>query len=152
MQQRVPWLRVVLALCVVAGMAATAMATYVRPTGKPPTDADMVMIGGRGNVLAIRILNLTPYDIVEDPANISAKANTNTSRSSHQSFTFAPVGWPVSLPALDGSWYQDTGTNAWEFKPTNPNTQVHPYSFAVAWDEQGAYVTDSKMGLLIKNV
>ena len=145
------WPCILLALVLIAGAAATA-AAYDRPTTSPPTDADMVLINGRAATVGIRILNLTPYEIVEDTTAITAKGSTDISRKTHKSMMFAPVGWPIKLPKVSGQWWQDPLTYSWAFKPDKLNGANHPYSFAVAWDDQGGYVTNSTMGWTIKGV
>jgi hypothetical protein len=95
------WPCILLALALIAGAAATASA-YTRPTTSPPTDADMVLINGHSWSMGIRILNLTPYEIVEDMSGITAKGSTDISRKTHKSMMFAPVGWPIRLPAVPG--------------------------------------------------
>jgi hypothetical protein len=112
----------------------------------------MVLINGHSLSMGIRILNLTPYEIVEDPTAITAKGSTDISRKTHKSMMFAPVGWPIKFPAVPGQWWQDPLTYSWAFRPDSPNYAIHPYSFALAWDDQGGYVTNSTMGWTIKGV
>ena len=146
------WLCILLALALIVGAAATATA-YTRPTTSPPTDADVVLINGHSWSMGIRILNLTPYEIVEDTTAITVKGSTDINRKTHKSMMFAPVGWPVKLPAVPGSWDPDPKTLLYTFKPdSNFNETIHPYSFALAWDDQGGYVTNSTMGWTIKGV
>jgi hypothetical protein len=146
------WPCILLALALIVGAATTASA-YTRSTASPPTDADMVLINGRAATVGIRILNLTPYEIVEDTTANTAKGSTDISRKTHKSMMFAPVGWPINLPALPGGWGpQDPLTGASTFNPDSPNNTTHPYSFAVAWDDQAGYVTNSTMGWTIKGV
>jgi hypothetical protein len=145
------WPCILLALALIVGTAATASA-YTRPTTSPPTDADMVLINGHSWSMGIRILNLTPYEIVEDMSGITAKGSTNISRKTHKSMMFAPVGWPIKLPAVPGKWNPDVDTGLYTFQPDSPNYAIHPYSFAVAWDDQGGYVTNSTLGWTIKGV
>lgn len=145
------WPCILLALALTAGTAATASA-YTRPTTKPPTGADICLINGHAGSMAVRILNLTPYDIVEDMSFMTVKGSTDLSRGNHDPMMFAPVGWPIKLPKVPGTWQQDPGTLAWAFKPDSPNEQVHPYSFAVAWNDQGTFQTESTMGWTIKGV
>lgn len=142
---------ILLALALIVG-AAVAASAYTRPTTSPPTDADMVLINGHSWSMGIRILNLTPYEIVEDTTAITAKGSTDLSRKTHKSMMFAPVGWPIKFPAVPGQWWQDPLTYSWAFQPDSPNYTIHPYSFAVAWDDQGGYVTNSTMGWTIKDV
>lgn len=145
------WPCILLALALIAGTAATASA-YTRPTTSPPTGADMVLINGHSWSMGIRILNLTPYEIVEDLTAITVKGSTDINRKTHKSMMFAPVGWPIKLPAVPGQWWQDPLTYSWAFRPDSPNYAIHPYSFALAWDDQGGYVTNSTMGWTIKGV
>lgn len=135
-----------------ASMASMTPPTdYKRSTSTPPTDADLVLIGGNAKTLVIRMLNLTPYQIVEDTPAIMAEECTNTTRTDKKSMMIAPVGWPSGFPAVPGEWQEDPN-HKWAFVPRSPNDEIHPYNFAVAWDDQGGHVDNSTMGWVIKNV
>jgi hypothetical protein len=143
---------VLLALCAGAGMASTPVPTdYKRADNKPPTDADLVLINGNAKTLVIRVLNLTPYQIVEDTPAIMAEECTNTDRDDKKSMMIAPVGWPSGFPAVPGDWKQNEDMS-WGFIPKSPNTEIHPYNFAVAWDDQKSHVDNSTMGWVVKGV
>ncbi|MBI5582791.1 MAG: hypothetical protein HY892_03110 [Deltaproteobacteria bacterium] len=145
------WLCALLAIGFVAGMALDA-AAYTRPTGEPPTDADLTLIGGKSQTVVVRLLNLTPYKIVQDPSGITAVGSTDKDRNAHKSFLFVPLGWPSVMSGLQGTWSQAETNGPWAFTPSNTNTATHPYNFVVAWDDQGGYVADSSMGWTIQGV
>ena len=116
------------------------------------------MIGGRSKTLVIRLLNLTPYDLAQDTADITALNTLDTNRNTHKSGMFAPLGWPGAyLFGLHGDppnngWTQSKDTGNYIFTPNATNTSTHPYNFVVSWDDQGGYVTNSTTGWIIKGV
>lgn len=140
------------ALIVLGLSAGQSMADYTRPDGKtPPTPADLVMVDTLSKTLVIRMLNLTPYTITQDQDYLPAD-NLNRDRKSHQSMMYAPVGWPKTLPALQGTWTVD-GNGLEMFIPDpESNSSVHPLNFVVTWDDQGGYVENSSIGWTIEDV
>lgn len=131
---------------------AMADSDYTRPDNDkiPPTPADLVMVDTLSNTLVIRMLNLTPYTITQDPDYLPAD-NQNSDRKDHQSMMYAPVGWPKTLPALQGTWTVDEhGFEMFVPDPDN-NSSLHPLNFVVTWDDQGDYVKNSTIGWTIKD-
>ena len=156
-ERPVHWrLWVLLVLVFIPGLAADAGAEYSRDNAAIPTAADLVMMKSRSQTLVIRLLNLTPYNVVQDTAHISTMSGaTDTDRQVAKSGMFAPVGWPGgadALRGLHGTWSQIPDTGNWLFTPDATNTWVHPYNFVVAWDDHGGNVTKSQMGWTIKGV
>ncbi len=149
-----------LGLALVAGVAAPAWAAtspYVHPMptsdDKPPTPMDMVTIGGYANTIAVRILNLTPYELVADHTGITTKDCTDRSRSTHKSFMYAPVGWPKTIPGLAGQWQPNPQSPGhFTFVPQNPNHTVHPYNFVLAFIENAGDVKSGDMAWTVKQV
>lgn len=144
-----PLLLVALAL----GPAAPADAQYVRPTGTPPTPADLAMTQGRSKTVVVRMLNLTPYSIGQDssqPVN-DFKSLYEFNRMTHETGMFAPVGYVNALNSMPGAWENDPETG-WAYVPASPNTETHPLSMLVSWEDQGGYVTDAAMGYAIHDV
>jgi len=135
-----------------AGLVVDAAgAEWQPPTTKPPTQADLTMIGGRSLTLVIRLLNLSPYQLTL--VNLVApEAYTNTDRCTKKSIMYVPVGAPKSVPGLEGTWSQDDYTLDWAFTPSTTNTSTHPYNFVVSWDDQGGYVANSNITWLINSV
>ncbi len=145
------WLVAPLLVGLTVGLAGTAQATYTHPTsGDPPTPMDLVQIGGSAKTLTVGILNLTPYAVTFDSANSTVQGSTDTNRKTHKSFMFAPVGWPASIPAVAGSWSQDSEGN-WVFEIA-PQTTTHPYYFVLTFDDQGGYVSNGRMTWTVANV
>jgi hypothetical protein len=132
---------------------AMADSDYTRPDNDniPPTPADLVMVDTLSKTLVIRMLNLTPYTITQDPDYLPAD-NQNRDRNNHKSMMYAPVGWPKTLPALQGTWTMDE--HGFEMFVPDPesNSSVHPLNFVVTWDDQGGYVKNSTIGWTIKDV
>lgn len=157
-QRRVPHRAcVLLALGVTLGLAMDATAAYTRPTTKPPTDADLVMIGGAAKTLVVRILNLTPYIITYDAQNSTVKGTTGSQddldRGNAKSMMFAPVGWYDNLPGVMGDWSYDEASASWVFTPEpGANDSLHPYSFVLSWDDNDKHVDNSTMSWNITNV
>ena len=139
------------ALIVLGLSAGPAMADYTRPDTDPPTPVDLLMVDTLSKTLVIRMLNLTPYSITQDPDYLPAD-NLNSDRKSHQSMMYAPVGWPKTLPALIGTWEMDS--NGLEMFVPDPasNSSLHPLNFVVTWDDQGNYVENSAIGWTIEGV
>ena len=141
------------ALIVLGLSTGPAMADYIRPDNDktPPTPADLVMVDTLSKTLVIRMLNLTPYTITQDPDYLP-EDNQNRDRKNNQSMMYAPVGWPKTLPALQGTWIMDD--NGLEMFVPDPesNRSVHPLSFVVTWDDQGGYVENSSFGWTIEDV
>ena len=149
------WFFLLFVLGFITVAAVDSKADYTRNPDLIPTDADLTLIGGRANTVVIRLLNLTPYNIVQDPSHITAMSFTNTDRKTHKSGMFAPIGWPggsYALRGLSGNWSKVPATGNNIFTPDQTNTWVHPYNFVVTWDDQGGYVENSMMGWTIKNV
>jgi hypothetical protein len=155
------WLWFLLVVVFIAGPAVDARAEYSRDNAAIPTDADLVMMQSRSKTLVIRLLNLTPYDVVEDPAHISKMSGaTDTDRNTAKTGMFAPLGWPGGPNALRGlvgdppnnGWTQIPETGNWLFTPNATNTSTHPYNFVVAWNDHGGHVTKSEIGWIIKGV
>ena len=156
------WLWVLLVLGFTAGLAVDAGAEYSRDNATIPTDADLRMETNRSKTLVIRLLNLTPYDVVEDTVHNSAMTSIDRNRNTPKSGMFAPVGWPAGTAAkplrgLHGAgptngWSQIPGTNNWLFTPDDTNASAHPYNFVVSWADHGGHVTKSEIGWTIKGV
>ncbi|HME42686.1 MAG TPA: hypothetical protein VKF36_06345 [Syntrophorhabdales bacterium] len=152
------WFWLLLVLGFTAGVVVDAGAEYSRDSAAIPTRADLTMIGGRSKTLVIRLLNLTPYDLAQDTAHITALNTRDTNRNTHKSGMFAPLGWPGAYlfglhgDPPDNGWIRDPDTGNWIFTPNATNTSTHPYNLVVSWDDQGGYVTNSTMGWIIKGV
>ena len=140
------WFCLLLVLGFTAGLAVDARAEYTRPTTYPPTEADLLFIGGLSKTLVIQLLNLSPYTLTGDEDNITALSSLDKNRSVGKKSMFAPVGWPETIPGLEGEWSEGIWT------PYDTNTTVHPYSFVVAWDDNGDYVENSTLGWTILGV
>jgi hypothetical protein len=114
------------------------------------------MMKSRSQTLVIRLLNMTPYNVVQDTTHISTMSGaTDLNRHTAKSGMFAPVGWPGgadALRGLHGTWSQIPGTGNWLFTPDATNSWVHPHNFVVAWDDHGGNVTKSQMGWTIQGV
>lgn len=143
---------VLLAIGLAAGLGTTAEATYVHPTtGDPPTPADLVLVASHSKTIAVQILNLTPYQVDADSSGITAKGSTDKNRKTHKSFMFAPVGWPASIPPLSpGTW--EIKDSTWAYTAESPNNTLHPYPFALSFEDQGGYVSSGSMGWTIRQV
>ena len=87
----------ILLLCVVlCTVTATALA-YEK------IDADLVLHEGKGKSIAIKIVNLTPYQMTLDQANSSLTGPGNAANRNRQTdkyFVFAPLGAPQVIPAV----------------------------------------------------
>lgn len=144
---------VLLSLGLALGIAATGGATtYTHPTtGQPPTSMDMVMIEGAAKTLAVRILNLSPYDIEFNDSANTACTVVDTDRRSHNPCMYAPLGWPTKLDKLAGDWDQKAD-GTYIFTPESPNHVVHPYNFVLTFNDQGDYQEVGTMGWTVKNV
>ncbi len=134
--------------CLFAALALTAQA-QIRPTTLPPTPADLATNASYTNTFVVRILNLTPYTLTQYLPYITAKISQDTNRKVHKSMMFAPVGWPGTIPGLQGRWHYDGN---WAFQMLVGNFSTHAYSFVVAWDDQGGFVRDSVMGWTVNSV
>lgn len=140
------WLRALLSLGLSLGLVTTAQATYTHPTsGQPPTPMDLVQIGGSAKTLTVGILNMTPYAVSFDfdGTRSTVQGVIESNRNLVNSFMFAPVGWPKTIPAVAGSWAQSSD-GTWVFEAASPTTS-HPYYFVLAFNDQGGYVSNGRM-------
>jgi hypothetical protein len=102
------WFWLLLILGFMPGLIGIVSAEWQPPDKQPPTDADLVMVGGQSNTLAIRLLNLSPYQITSEfPPQLAEY--TDMDRCSHKSFLFVPLRIPKFIPGLsphsaDQSW------------------------------------------------
>lgn len=144
---------VLLSLGLGLGIAATGGATtYTHPTtGHPPTSMDMVMIEGAAKTLAVRIVNLSPYDIdFNDSANTACSV-VESDRHTYNPCMYAPLGWPSRLDKLAGTWDQKEDLT-YIFMPDSPNHTVHPYNFVLTFNDSGDYQETGTMGWTIRSV
>ena len=133
-----------------AGLVADARAAeeYIP---QHPSVADLTFGHGKTKTVVIRLLNMTPYNITAESLPQLA-GYTNTNRSTHKSFMFAPLGIPTSVPGIKGTWTFDPVPDLYVFTPSKDNVGLHPYNFVVSWDDQGGYVTDSTLTWTVHDV
>lgn len=149
---RLRWLlQTLTVLCL--SFAFSANAEYVRPSTEPYTQADLASPEGNSKTVVVRLINLTPYTLTQDLSKITASVSLDRNRKTQKSMMIAPVGWPGTLLPLKGQWEaNETIGGAYAFIPSADNSSVHPYSFVVAWDDNGGDVPTSIMAWTAKSV
>jgi hypothetical protein len=144
--------RLMICALIVLGLSSGyAKADYQRPDKDPPTPADLVTVDTLSKTLVIQMLNLTPYTITA-AADTVPTDNTDMDRNTKKSMILAPVGWPKTLPPLNGSWTTDANGLQMFVPDREANNTVHPLSFVVGWDGRGKYVDHSAIGWTIEKV
>ena len=83
-----------LVLVFIAGPAVEARAEYSRDNAAIPTAADLVMMQSRSQTMVIRLLNMTPYNVVQDTAHISSMSGATPWKSrTMEGFRLRHPGW-----------------------------------------------------------
>jgi hypothetical protein len=130
------------------------VSTYASEWWHSPGKADVLTTAGYAKTLTVKIVNLTPYEIglnraqlpylYPNPTNLVDKYDsTALDPEKKKKFMFAPLGVPQTIPGVPPEVYTD---------PDYVNTTTRPYSFVLSWDDHGGNVDVSWISWVIHDV
>jgi hypothetical protein len=130
------------------------VSTYASDWWHSPGKADVLTTAGYAKTLIVQVVNLTPYEIglnraqlpylYPNPTNLVDKYDsTALDPEKKKKFMFASLGVPQTIPGVPPEVYTD---------PDYINTTTRPYSFVLSWDDHGGNVDQSWISWIIHDV